>query len=167
MRILRAEKFYNNSDVGETGEALMQNIVHKPKILRKNNKSLLNEINLCDLKNIKTPNKYSKKTIANRTSEVRKIAKTPIKQSQVFFNISKDWSDELKKACVKHFIPDVEEKIYGELYQKVRKDNPKTNDAYKIASACSSVTEGIKVSHIRKNFGISYSKAKKLSYGDE
>ena len=141
------------------------------------NKQIEGESTLDKRKHIDWAEKtHKKKTHQNYMSKARKhLNKSPGRLGKFFkwglINLAEgnvkrsllDAFDESEKADDFNGSQKVE--FCGNLYQKIVKDNPKGDLAYRILSAFSDELKGAKISTIRRYFKINHKKAKLISQG--
>ena len=79
--------------------------------------------------------KLCKKTIQNKASAINKIlGSSPIQRKQVLDYVLNKLPVYEKENVINTLSPSLDEKIKGDLFKKLRQDNPKSDIAYDILS---------------------------------
>ena len=111
---------------------------------------------------------FKKKTVANKKSLIKGIiGPSESGKVQVIKAVMEDLSEENKRYIVRDMVKNFEVKLCGNVYNKFKKDSPKSNISYEIASKMCPILKGKPSTVVRKELGLSYEKANQLAQGEE
>ena len=125
--------------------------------------------NQSDLNNEKTPEKiYSEKTLRNSKCKLNKqFTGSPNNTSKKLLYFINHSDQSIRDSVKKSFVPELKREIYGELYNKVKKDSPKSVVSYETLTKFKDVFEQDNATSVMKTFNISRAKANELKKNEK